>query len=175
MQLTMIACKAALNSRQRETCFLPILRRLGARLPPASSSFPDHMANARKLLLPVTSLTTPSACKVRSNAVAVCGAILSCAASAFGVSTGARAGTGLITSREHNQYVDMAHHDHSERGCRLSSDRPRLDEQAIICCHHADRTVPSGRHDRPLISSHWSSRSPGRRDVASPCHVVAER
>ena len=45
-----------------------------------------HTANARKLPLPVTSLTTPSACNVRSNAVAVCGTILSCAASAFGVS-----------------------------------------------------------------------------------------
>ena len=48
---------------------------------------PPHTANARKLPRPVTSRTTPSVCNVRSNAVAVCGAILSCAASAFGVST----------------------------------------------------------------------------------------
>jgi hypothetical protein len=49
-----------------------------------------HTANARKLPRPVISLTTPSACNVRSNAVAVCGTIRSRAASAFGVSTGAR-------------------------------------------------------------------------------------
>ena len=34
-----------------------------------------QIANARKLPLPVTSLTTPFACSARSNAVPVCGAI----------------------------------------------------------------------------------------------------
>jgi len=48
----------------------------------------SHIANARNLPLPVTSLTSLLACSSLSSAVAVCGAIRSSAASAFGVSAG---------------------------------------------------------------------------------------
>jgi hypothetical protein len=49
---------------------------------------------------PVTSRATPLPCHARSSAVAVCGAILSFAASAFGVSTGARASAQNARERD---------------------------------------------------------------------------
>ena len=59
------------------------------------------MAKARKLPRPVTSLTTPLPCSARSNAVPVCGATLSRAASALGVSAGARSSASSASgSRE---------------------------------------------------------------------------
>ena len=56
-----------------------------------------QIANARKLPLPVTSLTTPFACSARSSAVPVCGAIPSVPASAFGVSTGVRSSASIAS------------------------------------------------------------------------------
>ena len=49
-----------------------------------------QIAKARKLPRPVTSRTIPLPCSARSNAVPVCGATLSRAASALGVSAGVR-------------------------------------------------------------------------------------
>ena len=53
-----------------------------ANLPAAPTA---HTANALKLPRPVTSRTTPLPCSARSNAVPVCGAMRSRAASALGV------------------------------------------------------------------------------------------
>ena len=78
----------------------------GRRLAP-----PPKIATAWKLLLPVTFRTNRTARHPRSSAVAVCGAILICAASAFGVSTETRTrvSTTLASVERRPRFQEMGH------------------------------------------------------------------
>ena len=138
---------------------------------------PPHTANARKLPRPVTSLTTPSACNVRSNAVAVCGTILSWAASAFGVSTGARSSASSASGNRERRSVPAsaplpfarlrprAGPAHAAPGARFrrsgAGRRParspsypsrrgdRRRRSAASAVHRGRRSRPPGRRSRP--------------------------
>ena len=122
---------------------------------------PDHqMAKARKLPRPVTSRTTPLPCSSRSNAVPVCGATLSRAASALGVSAGTRSSASSASgSRERLSPPATTPLPCSAAASNRSSSRSAIRALSATRCRKASGQV-TGR-PRPATRSAASLRRPG--------------
>ena len=128
---------------------------------PGQGCRPDRqIANARKLPRPVTSLTTPLPCSARSNAVPVCGATLSRAASALGVSAGARSSASSASgSRERLSPPATTPLPCSAAASSRSSSRSAIRALSATRCRKASGQV-TGR-PRPATRSAASLRRPG--------------